>query len=110
MDLFYLPAAIHDQERPYYPQMLAVVDHATGMALHAGIAEDGPDSETLPGDILLDLLLKMESKPRRILVKQQRLFMLLSELCEQIGVEIKLADKLCQIAELRRGFREFGRR
>ncbi len=110
LDQFFLPAAIHDQERPYYPQMLTIIDHADGVALYAGLAEDKNASETLAGDILLDILMKMERKPRRLLVKQQRLFMLLAELCEQIGIEIRFADRLPKSAEFRRGLREFAQR
>jgi len=110
LDRFYLPAAIHDQERPYYPQMLAIIDHADGIALHAGITEGKTSSEMHPGDVLLGLLLEGESKPRRILVKRQRLFMLLRQFCEQIGIEIRLADRLPKIAEFRRGLREFAQR
>jgi len=105
-----VPAPIYDQERPYYPQMVTIIDHADGVALYAGLAEEKNASETLVGDILLDLLVKGEHKPRRLLVKQQRLFMLLEELCEQVGIEIRFEDRLPKIAEFRRGMREFAQR
>jgi len=105
-----VPAPIYDQERPYYPQMVTIIDHADGVALYAGLAEEKNASETLAGDILLDILMKMEHKPRRLLVKQRRLFVLLEQLCEQSGIELRFEDRLPKIAEFRQGLREYAQR
>ena len=110
LDRFFLPAAIQDRDRPYYPQMLAIVEHDSGLALSTGIEEEQNDAEEMPADELIDILLKLGSKPRRILVKQTRLFILLEKFCEQLDIEIRLTDQLPKISELRRGFLEFSRR
>ncbi len=109
LDRFYLPAPIHDRERPYYPEMVAIVDHETGMALSTEILPPGTPAE-MAADELIDMLLKSAAKPRRILVKQESLAILLEEFCEQIGLELRMTDRLPRISELRQGFLEFSRR
>jgi len=109
LDRFYLPAPIHDRARPYYPQMLAIVDHEDGMALSAEILPSGAPAE-MAADELIDVMLKSGAKPRRILVKQESMAILLEEFCEQIGIELRMTARLLRITELRQGFLEFNRR
>ena len=109
LDRFYLPAPIHDRERPYFPEMVAIVDHDTGMGLNMGMLE--PDApQPLTADQLIDVLLSSGVKPRRILVKQDKLAILLGTFCEQIGIELRLLKVLPRISELRQGLLEFSRR
>ena len=109
LDRFYLPAPIHDRARPYYPQMLAIVDHEDGMALAAEILPTGAPAE-MAADELIDVLLKSGAKPRRILVKQESMAILLEDFCEQIGIELRMTERLPRISALRQEFLQFNRR
>lgn len=109
LDRFYLPAPIHDRERPCFPEMVAIVDHENGIALSTEIVPSGTPAEMV-ADELIDMLLKSGVKPRRILVKQESMAILLEEFCEQIGLELRMTDRLPRISELRQGFLEFSRR
>ncbi len=110
LDRFYLPVPVCDQGRPYFPQMLAIVDHDNGMGLSANIVEEQPGADEILADELIAIMQTLGCKPRRILVKQKRLAILLEKFCEQIGVEIRLTDQLPKTSELRQGLLEFSRR
>lgn len=109
LDRFCLPTPIHDRARPYFPQMVAIADHETGMALNADMVETN-DPPQLAADQLIEVLLSSGVKPRRILVKQDKLAILLGTFCEQIGIELRLLKVLPRISELRQGLLEFSRR
>ena len=109
LDRFCLPSPIHDRARPFFPQMVAIADHETGKALNAEMVESDAPIQ-LMADQLIDVLLNSGVKPRRILVKQDKLAILLGNFCEQIGIELRLIKVLPRISELRQGFVEFARR
>ena len=109
LDRFCLPSPIHDRARPFFPQMVAIADHETGMALNAEMVESDAPIQ-LMADQLIDVLLNSGVKPRRILVKQDKLAVLLGKFCEQISIELRLIKVLPRISELRQGFVEFARR
>ena len=106
MDLFYLPACIQDKERPYYPKMLGIVDHTDGIALNFGLVKNPAEMEIELADALMEIIHDSETRPQRILVKQERIQLSLAKLCEQVGIEMRLVDSLPKIAALRRGFLE----
>ena len=109
LDRFCLPSPIHDRARPFFPQMVAIADHETGKALNAEMVESDAPIQ-LMADQLIDVLLNSGVKPRRILVKQDKLAVLLGKFCEQISIELRLIKVLPRISELRQGFVEFARR
>lgn len=109
LDRFYLPASVNDRDRPYFPEMVAIVDHETGTALNAEMVEANAPQQ-MTADHLIDVLLNSGTKPRRILVKQEKIAILLGRFCEQIGLELRMTGSLPRISELRQGFLEFARR
>ena len=109
LDRFCLPSPIHDRARPFFPQMVAIADHETGKALNAEMVESDAPIQ-LMADQLIDVLLNSGVKPRRILVKQDKLAILLGNFCEQIGIELRLIKVLPRISEMRQVFLEFARR
>ena len=106
LDLFFLPATITDKDRPYFPRTMGIADHGTGELICMELLEE-EDPLTAVVDVLLDMLVQMEVRPRCILVKRQELMELLFGLGKQIGIEVKRSDELPNIRQVRRGFNAY---
>jgi hypothetical protein len=98
VDFFMFPAPVQDEEdRPYFPHMLLVVDAGSGMVLGSDLLAPHPSPEAMWGRVpenLADQLFAVELAPEKISVDSDLLFELLEPLASEAGFDLELSPSL----------------
>ena len=92
------PAPVQDEgNRPYFPQMLLVVDAGSGMVLGSELLTPHPSPEAMWSqvpEIFADQLFALELAPEKISVDSELLFDLLEPLASEAGFDLELSPSL----------------
>ena len=98
VDFLMFPAPAQDEEdRPYFPHMLLVVDAGSGMVLGSDLLAPHPSPEAMWGQVpenLADQLFAVELAPEKISVDSELLFELLEPLTSEAGLDLELSPSL----------------
>lgn len=90
---FHFPGGVHDAERPYYPKVGLVMDHALGTALHFWLKPPWEFSSTLQ-EQMLDFLEQCNALPGRFLVRRKELLELLQPIASALGITLVFMSSL----------------
>jgi len=93
VDLFYLPSAVKEGERPYYPQMLLWVDHHSGFILGFELAKPGEYGLKF-AEKFAQLVENLQLLPQEIWVCREEAFELLEPLADGLGIGLKWVNRL----------------
>jgi len=111
IDVFMFAEPVKEQGmRPFYPYVLMLVDANNGLIVGNELLQPIPTLEsmwsTVPSHVA-EILAKLQLLPKTILVNSDLLYQLLLQLSENLGVSIKLTEKLPNIDQARASFMEF---
>ncbi len=90
---FFVPTPIEDRQPFYYPLMLVIAAHDTGMVLNAGLSH--PEETT--SRFVEEFLATIENArvlPSKILVGQAELNALIAPVAQRLGIKIKIVGAL----------------
>ena len=76
---------------PAYPMLLMILEKQSGMILGMPMSPEPQDYLRLFTQGLVDLMVK-SGRPRRILVRDERTYALLQQICPQIGIKLEQVD------------------
>jgi hypothetical protein len=111
IDLYMLDAPVQEnpKERPFFPFMLMLADHESGMIVGVDMLTPLPSLEEMwsevPG-IVVDKLVEGLA-PREIHVKDDMLYVLLQPVAQEVGFNLKKQSRLKQIDYAKRQLRNF---
>ncbi len=108
VDIFPAPTPAQDErgERPYFPNMLMVVDHGSGLILGTDLFH--PEEPMVHFvERLLALGERYNWLPAQIGVKRLKLFYLLEPVISRLGIELLLLDRLEALDEARAAMGRF---
>jgi hypothetical protein len=113
VDFFMFPAPVQEEEdRPYFPHMLLVVDAGSGMVLGSDLDVPHPSLEAMWGRVpenLADQLFGLELAPEKISVDSELLFDLLEPLASEVAFDLELSPSLPGLEQARENLlRTFG--
>jgi hypothetical protein len=113
VDFFMCPAPVQEEEdRPYFPHMLLVVDAGSGMVLGSDLDVPHPSLEAMWGRVpenLADQLFGLELAPEKISVDSELLFDLLEPLASEVAFDLELSPSLPGLEQARENLlRTFG--
>ncbi len=95
---------------PAYPMLLMVIDTQSGMILGMPMSHEPQDYLPPFTKGLADLMVK-SGKPRRMLVRDERTYALLRQICPQIGIQLRQVESIELLEEaLAEFFEHFNRR
>jgi hypothetical protein len=107
VDFFSLPTPVRDKgERPYFPNMLLLVEGNMGMILGFAMMPPAETKEKLWGKIPLEIVQKLaelEAMPREIRVASPMLAQLLQVLSRELPCQIKQVDHLPELEQAKEG-------
>jgi hypothetical protein len=96
---------IQESDRPYFPCLLIVADHATGFIYHTHMA--APDAYPSQfADSVVEALKKTGFLPMEILIARDEAKLILGPITERLGIKLSMV-KTCK--EANRARREFVR-
>ncbi|WP_413405466.1 DUF6930 domain-containing protein [Paenibacillus amylolyticus] len=104
--LSYLPTAIGDKERPYFPQIIVVTEPASGMIIHSAVAEQKRSFQQCAEE-LVDLLLQREYRPSRLILSRPELAQALLPLLTSIDIEVYTAEQLPMVEDVLQEMSQF---
>lgn len=111
VDVHMMEGAVKDDEydRPFFPFMLMVVEHTSGMILGADILAPLPSIEEMWSNVPAQIVESLAGsfKPKEIRVKDSLLFQLLSLVGKETGIQIKQASRLPKLAQAMRELEQF---
>ena len=87
------PGTKRPLKAPVYPMLLMVIDTQSGMIVGMPMSQEPHDYTPMFAKGLADLMVK-SGKPRRILVRDERTYALLRQVCPQIGVQLKRVESV----------------
>jgi hypothetical protein len=90
---FFVPAPIEDQQPSYYPHMLVIASHLSGLVINSAVAH--PEQASV--QFVEEMLGTMERTgflPSKLLVTQQELNLLLAPVAQRLDIKIKTVRKL----------------
>ncbi len=97
LDVFWLPTAIHEGSRPFYPYTLLVVGAESGAVVGFRMLKVESSFEDMWGEVprnLLELFVETKRVPRTIYVRSPRVDRLVAPLGREIRTTITLVDEL----------------
>jgi hypothetical protein len=99
-------------ERPFFPFMLMLADHESGMIVGVDMLTPLPSLEEMWSEIPAIIVEKLadDLPPREIHVKDDMLYLLLQPVAEEAGFGLKKQQRLKQIESARRELRNFTNR
>lgn len=103
VEVFYGSMTIQERNdvRPYFPPVILIVEHDSGFILGTVVTDCTQDLAQAVMNTLVNAASTHEARPKKILVKQEELYILLSPLEEQAAIMCELVDQLpsCQEAK-----------
>ena len=106
------PVQEKTKERPFFPFMLMLADHESGMILGIDMLTPLPSLEEMWSEVPAIVVEKLANDlaPREIHVKDNMLFLLLQPVAQEVGFNIKKQPRLKQIDRAKRELRKFTNR
>jgi hypothetical protein len=100
-DISYMNSAVQDikGERPYYPRVFFLVDQNSGIILDFKMFKSISDDVNITLNRLSSMLIKI-GLPKEIQVRSEEMASILVDLCEKIGIKLKLVNKLPAIEQV----------
>jgi hypothetical protein len=98
IDMFHAPSAMQDDadERPYCPHIIVVTNHRSGEILHHHVAEP-PEYRPELQEQVLDVIERMKSRPKEIMVRREEVFKLLEPITTGMEIDLELVEDLMVI-------------
>ncbi len=99
-------------ERPFFPFMLMLADHESGMIVGVDMLTPLPSIDDMWSDIPAIVVEKLAEglPPKEILIKDDMLYLLLQPVAEEVGFTLKKQPHLKQINRAKRELRNFTKR
>jgi hypothetical protein len=109
IDLYMMEEPVQEKakERPYFPFMLMLVDHDSGMILNVDLLTPLPSMEAMWSEIPATVVEKLAEglPPKEIQVKDDMLYLLLQPVAQELGFSLKKESRLKMIDRARREMR-----
>ncbi len=108
-DTFYLMAPIVEKKgvRPYMPTVFLIVENEDTMIIGYELISSMAEDAVKCFDGLVETIERTESIPRAVVVEKEELFYCLIDVCKQLGIELKLVDKLKLLPKIRTEVSQF---
>lgn len=106
VDIFHAPVPVADDERPYFPQMCAIVNKNTGMVLSIDIAENHENAGYNFLTMMTEWISKQNKKPGRIFMARPETINVFEKYCKKAKIGIKIVGELPALTEFRLGLME----
>lgn len=102
VDTFFAPVPVREsQERPYYPKACVLLDHNNGMIVSVEMFQDTKKEGYKCVDLLITYINNSGHFPSRLLVSREETYNLFSGVCNQLGIEIVVKERLELMEEAR---------
>ncbi len=98
-DTFFLPAAVTEMERPYYPKACIIVCRTNGSIIGYDILQDIRTEGYKCIELLTKYIEKTGLKPSTLFVAREETYHLFLEACKQLGIKLNMTDRLYFIEE-----------
>lgn len=97
------------KERPYFPFMLMLAEHDSGMILGVDLLTPLPSMEAMWSEVPAIVVEKLADgfPPKEIQVKDDMLYLLLQPVAKELGFRLKKESRLKMINHARREFKKF---
>jgi len=86
------------KERPYFPRMIAVIDHHSTIALDFNMFDISSDASDF-GNHFLSFLEKNEKLPQEILIRKEETHQLISPIAAQLKINVRSVSELLAFEE-----------
>ena len=111
IDLYMMNEPVQEKrgERPYFPFMLMLADHDSGMILGVDLLTPLPSMEAMWSEVPAVVVEKLADglPPQEIQVKDDMLYLLLQPVAEEVGFSLKKQSRLKMIEHARRELKNF---
>lgn len=111
IDLYMMDEPVQEKpkERPFFPFMLMLADHESGMILGIDMLTPLPSLEEMWSEVPAIVVEKLadDLPPREVHIKDDMLYLLLQPIAEEIGFNLKKQPRLKQIDHAKRELRNF---
>jgi hypothetical protein len=111
MDLFMLTKPVQEKGlRPFFPYALMAMDTKSGMIIGNQLLEPLPTLEAMWARVAsqaVELLVKIDVLPEKIMVSSELLYQLLSCVLEPLGVTLEMTDYLPHIHQARMSMMDY---
>lgn len=97
------------KERPFFPFMLMLADHESGMILGVDLLTPLPTMEAMWSDVPATIVDKLAEgfPPKEIHVKDDMLYLLLQPVAQELGFSLKKQSRLKEIDRAKRELQKF---
>lgn len=106
-DVFYLPAPVREEGRPYLPLVAFLLDHNQKMIIGYEMFREIQTQGFRCLDLLVRHIFKIGKLPAKLLVSQERSYYLYEKICGQLGISLERNPKLPLMREVRQGMEDF---
>jgi hypothetical protein len=95
IDCFLTPAPVQEKsgERPFYPDAIVVIEHASGIVAELQLA-DHAERGKIVQETFLRHIETSKSVPKKVLARKEEVFRFLEQLAASLDVSITMTDKL----------------
>ncbi|MCX7780881.1 MAG: hypothetical protein N2491_08195, partial [Negativicutes bacterium] len=101
--IFYLPVPVRDEGRPYFPRMCILLNKETGAILAAETIRNTETEGHMFLSAVIRLILESGRKPAVIYVSNPEANALFSGLCNQVGINLQIAERSRMMEEFYAG-------
>jgi hypothetical protein len=101
-DWFYMPAAIHEGPRPYYPRIMLAVDTGTGMLLEPHLSKTD-DSTQFVRASFLDTIRSLRAVPTRVCVVKTEAHAALLPIANMLGIRLDCVKSMPSLEPAKQG-------
>ncbi|MEW6403703.1 MAG: hypothetical protein AB1649_18060 [Chloroflexota bacterium] len=111
LEMMSAPVSERSDDRPYFPFMLMIADHHSGMILGVELLQPLPSMDAMYEEVPAVVVEMLASgfPPKEVLVKDAMLHLLLQTVAEEVGFKITKQAHLPMIGHAKREFRKFTR-
>lgn len=102
-DVFFLPSAVYDAERPYFIRLAAICQHASGLALTAEPAAPEMSAQQILADAICTSVERHGFLPETVFVKRAEYAAALAPLGKALGISIRERKRLGAVRGLKAG-------
>lgn len=107
VDFFYCPQAVQEKdERPFYPRIILLVNHSSGLIMGFKL----PEPETFASELQKALIETVENLgiiPEEVLVKREETFKMLKPATYRLRIKLRKVKRLPLLEEAQEGFLGF---
>jgi hypothetical protein len=94
IDTFFSPGPIQDNNRPYFPKICLIIEQTRGLILSFDMVKDIVSDGHKFIDMVINLIERSGHFPSRIFVQREETYYLLMDICDQLGINIEMVDRL----------------